>query len=225
MSGIALAVFTDGRMTCLNRTMISLEEMTTGIDGPRIIIDDSGSPMYRAFLDEHYGTEGYTIHSHSTRMGFAAAVRTGWDMLKLTDAEWFVHLEDDFTFNEPIDWVSLTLPMVLHHDIAQMGLKRQAWSPEEIEAGGIVEKNPDAFVECDDGQGCVWTEQLLYWSTNPSIFHRDILERFEWPAGSNSEGHFTIKLRDAGYRFGIWGGKFDPPKVTHIGETRRGRGY
>ena len=224
MSGIALAVFTDGRMTCLNRTMISLEEMTTGIDGPRIIIDDSGSPMYRAFLDEHYGTEGYTIHSHSTRMGFAAAVRTGWDMLKLTDAEWFVHLEDDFTFNEPIDWEQLTIPLALNTGIAQMSLKRQPWSPEEIEAGGFVEMNPDDF-QTSWIEQLVWTEHKRYWTTNPSIFHRSIVENHEWPTGPNSEGHFTIKLRDAGYRFGIWGGKFDPPKVTHIGETRRGRGY
>lgn len=222
---IALAVFTDGRADCLTRTAESLMTMTTGIDGPKFVIDDSGSPMYRAFLNDQFVDRGFTVVSHPSRLGFAGAIRTGWAMLRATDAEWFVHLEDDFVFNEPIDWLDLALPLAADKRIAQMSLKRQAWSPEERAAGGIIEKDPDDFYEVHGGLDIVWTEQLRYWTTNPSIFHRRIVETFEWPEGRESEGHFTIKLRNAGYRFGIWGRKFDPPRVTHIGETRKGIGY
>jgi len=220
---VACLVITDGRRDCLERTIASVEEMTTGIDpDTRIIVDDSASPMHRAFLNERF--PGYSIHSHSQRYGFAAAVRTGWTMLGYTDAEWFVHLEDDFTFNEPIDWVQLTVPLTIDKRLAQMSLKRQPWSPEEVAVGGFVEMNPDDFTEVRE-LGTTWTEHVRHWTTNPSVFHCSIVEQFEWPEGRESEGRFTIKLRDAGYRFGIWGSKFDPPKVTHIGETRRGKGY
>ena len=225
MSGIACCVITDGRRDCIERTIASVESMTTGIDpAMKFIYDDSASPMHREFLRQQFEPLGYKITNGLFRQGFAGAVRAGWDILRGSSAEWLTWLEDDFVFNEPIDWVELTVPLVLDERIAQMSLKRQAWSPEEIAAGGFVELNPDAYSEARHSD-LVWTEHTVCFSTNPSIFHRSIVENHEWPEGSESEGHFTIKLRDAGYRFGIWGGKFDPPKVTHIGETRRGKGY
>ena len=63
-----------------------------------------------------------------------------------------------------------------------------------------------------------------FFTTNPSVYRASLCER-GWPQEPHSEGVFTHRLLADGFDFAFWGGRFDPPAVTHIGAERTGRGY
>jgi len=157
-------------------------------------------------------------------LGFAGAIQHGWDQILDTDAELIFHLEGDFTFNGSVPLEAMA-ELAYDPHIAQVALKRQPWNQQEIEAGGIVELNPDDFEEGTCGDGNRYTAHRRFWTTNPSIYRRDIAER-GWPQEADSEGKFAISLfQDPHVVSTFWGGKFDPPLVHHIGDSRDGHGY
>jgi hypothetical protein len=115
----------------------------------------------------------------------------------------------------------MSAPLATIPKLAQLALKRQPWNPEEKAAGGICELHPEWFSE----KRWLYTKHTAFFTTNPCLYRKDIMD-FGWPQEENSEGKFSIMLRDAGYHFGLWQlDTFDPPKVTHIGEQRMGTGY
>jgi hypothetical protein len=110
--------------------------------------------------------------------------------------------------------------------LVQMVIRRQAWFPTEVEAGGMIERfDPTAFSECSDGTHD-WLEHRLFYSMNPHLVRRSFLAAHPWPPRPNSEHHFGLRLfRDKSVRSGLWGKRSDPPRVTHIGVERTGTGY
>lgn len=165
-----------------------------------------------------------TVDDRTHDLGFAGAIQQGWDMCLDTGADWIVHLELDFTFNQPFDLYRVIRVLDAHPELAQIVLKRQAWNEQEKQAGGIVEQWPDEYTERTEGAD-TWTEHRLFWSTNVSVYSSRFC-RLGWPQEPESERRFTERLlKDPHLRFAFWGGKFDPPLIHHIGECRTGRGY
>ncbi len=99
-----------------------------------------------------------------------------------------------------------------HGRLAQLVLKRQAWSPEELAAGGIMECHPAEYRQRDG-----WVEHSRIFSLNPCLIPREVVE-MGWPAGNEAE--MTARLVAAGWSFGFWGRRDDPPRCLHIGEHR-----
>lgn len=223
---IAVIVFTDGRTNVLRRTIESFNAMVSGDIVERWIYDDSGNAKQREMLAKRYPDFTLITHPSGERQGFAGAVRTGWDALRRESiADWVFHLEDDFTFNRPVDLNDLQNVMVKRPNLAQIALLRQAWNPGEIAAGGLLEMNPDAYVPHLDRDDREWLEHDLFFTTNPSLYRRSLIDMFDWPAGPESEGRFGMKVREAGFRFAYWGARDDGPLVHHIGQSRTGEGY
>lgn len=192
---ICLLFITDGRGYA-ERTLASAAENLPPLDAC-VIVDD-------------------TDHA----MGFAGAIRAGWECVLRTDTDYVFHLEDDFTFNRPVPLAQMRQTLEAKRNLAQVALKRQPWNAEERAAGGIVEQHPGDFQEVRG----LWTEHERFFTTNPCLYPRWIVEK-GWPQGPESEGRFTHRLRDEGLRFAFWGGKFAPPHVEHIGAERAGVGY
>lgn len=166
------------------------------------------------------------VDDREHRLGFGGAVAEGWRMVLRTGADWIVHLELDFTFNEPPPIGRMIRVLERQRGLLQMSLKRQPVNEREKAAGGIVEADPGDFLEVVHGQDR-WTEHRRYFTTNPSVYSTQLCE-LGWPEGAESEGRFTHELLDRfgpAARFGIWGGKHDPPRVEHIGHRRVGWGY
>ena len=140
-----------------------------------------------------------------------------------TGCDYCFHVESDFTFNDriPVGWMQKILEARPY--LAQVALKRQPWNDAEKAAGGIIEQAPENYEEHESVAG-KWTEHDVCFTTNPSLYSRSIVEK-GWPDGPESEGVFSHQLRQGGYRFAYLGGKFDPPRVTHIGTHRTGNGY
>ena len=111
-------------------------------------------------------------------------------------------------------------------------LRRQAWNAAETAAGGVVELAPESFVDRHEGEWS-WLEHRLFWTTNPSLFRRDLLAG-GWAEDPVSEGRYTHRLLGEGLpwgvtsadvRFGYWGSRRSTPAVTHTGLERVGYGY
>jgi hypothetical protein len=220
---ITLLVMTDGRGDCLRRSIDTFHRLKGPIS-VRVIHDDSGDPGYSKWLWAEYG-DTWTVHSTVQRSGFAGAYHSAWSWLLEHDRnDWIFSTEDDFLIRRDVDLTSMVRVLESHPKLAQLALRRQAWNPMEIAAGGIVEQHPDDYtdVRSPDGE---WLEHRRFWTTNPSLFNRRMLHR-GWPDGPHSEGHFGISLfTDTDDVCGFWGSRDSGTWVEHIGRERIGTGY
>lgn len=152
-------------------------------------------------------------------LGFAGAIQAGWDAIAEARADYVFHLEADFTFNDTVPLAAMIAALDANPTLAQVALKRQPWNAEERAAGGICELHPGDFTD----EGPV-SRHRRFFTTNPSVYRASLCE-CGWPQEPHSEGVFTHRLLADGFDFAFWGGRFDPPAVTHIGAERTGRGY
>lgn len=227
---VALLTISD-RPDLLEPTLRSLARACGGTLGAR-------SPS--AFVEHVH------VDDQAHALGFGGAIRRGWGLLRASSVafDYVLHVEDDWHFTTPLELPQMTAildvrreharPPILAPDLAQIALRRQAVSPAEVTAGGVVELWPDAYTETvhtivpPDPAGAYevrYLEHELFFTTNPSVYRRDLLE-LGWPDTERSEAAFTARCRDAGYRFAYYGGRAEPPRVWHCGDNQRqGRGY
>lgn len=221
---IALLIVTDGRQSCFERTIVSARAALLGPVTRVVVVDDSADDEYGLWLDALLGRSAEITHHHQ-RAGFAAAIRTGWMQLYDGPEEFIFHLEDDFTFNRTVHLGALAEVLLEEPNLAQLALRRQPWNDEERAAGGIVEQHPDDFADCSDRHGHEWLEHRRFFTTNPSLYRRQLCGR-GWPQVARSEGVFTHQLlEDPDLRFGFWGPRHSGEWVRHIGDDRVGVGY
>lgn len=228
---ILLTITTDGRKDCLERTIESLSQRVAGVDGPRVIVDDSGDVAYRRWLRETYEPQGFTVIYHAEdRLGQDHALAKTWAFLgrsHLFGTErdlhpWVFFCEDDFLFERDVDLTEMVAVLEARPYLAQMALLRQPWFPGEVKAGGIIERDPDEYTRVGDGDR-EWFEHRLWFTLNPCLVRRSLCA-VERPVGRRHEWRFSRQLcADPETRFGIWGD--GTPWVTHIGEKRVGSGY
>lgn len=227
---IALVVLSDGRDDYLRQTITSLNQRVTGDITERWLFDDSGDPNYRRDLLDRYPE--YWHLDLGTRRGFTQMMIHMWDTLRVeSKARWILHLEQDFTFNRPINLGDVTEVMDAHQYMAQMAFKRQPWNQEERDAGGFVEMHPDSYVDQSDGRHD-WLEHRRFFTCNPCVYPQH-LTNIGWQPGVNTEGHFGLRLFREGtlstepedVRCAFWGKRAEPPWVHHIGVHRAGMGY
>jgi hypothetical protein len=220
---IALVVMTDGREH-ITDAIRSAEEHLSGPITQRIIHDDSGDDAHRAWLARTF--PDYRVIYKTTRQGFSGAYANAWRFLARQPEPWVFSTEDDFTFTRTVDLSGMVDLLTARPNLAQMALRRQAWSPAEEAAGGIVEQHPADYTDHRlEDRFVDWLEHRRFFTTNPSLFSRDLC-RIGWPEVPESEGHFTrVLTADPDTRFGFWGKRDDDPCVTHIGTHRVGHGY
>jgi hypothetical protein len=217
---ICLLVMTDGRQHIAD-TIRSAEVNVLGPVTAAVIHDDSGDSAHRAELAERY--PDFDVIG-GERVGFGGAISRAWKHLRTIPVEFVFHIEDDFTFNRPVDLAALAAVMRANPHLAQMALRRQPWNPGERAAGGIVEQHPADYTDCTDGQN-YWLEHRRFFTTNPSLYRTGLCER-GWPSGPHSEGRFSLDLfEDPQMRCAFWGARDSGEWVHHIGEHRNGTGY
>lgn len=217
---VALFVLTDGRREYINETIPSALQNLAGDFSYRMIYEDTGDPGVARTLSERWGPYGFDVVSDGRgRQGYDGALAAVWAHLAARP-EPFGHvltLEDDFTFNRPVDVSAMAAVLDANPYLAQMALRRQPWNHDERAAGGIVEQHPEAYTDMEGGGEC-WLEHRLFWTQNPHLFPRQLLQH-GWPAGAHSEGMMGIRLlQDPALRFGFWGTRGSGEWVTHIGE-------
>lgn len=208
---VCLVVVTDGRGEYLEQCLASLDLEQFDL---RAVVDDSGDPDYGVWLDGMFSTD-LAVH-HERRCGLATAVRSAWRAALDLDADFVFHVEEDFTFG-PLDLPAMVNVLTRRPHLAQLVLKRQAWSEEEIAAGGQIECDPDAYFQVSSSLG-TWVEHRRLFSFNPSLIPRSVFGR-EW--GPILEADVSAEVfADPEAHCAYWGARSDPPRCTHIGEFR-----
>lgn len=212
---------TDGRRQYIEQT---IESASTMLDGPiteRWIHDDSGDEGNRQWLQEQFPT--FTHIGQGPRKGFGGAYSFAWKTLSTqSEATFIFNLEDDFTFNRPIPLEAMAKILDENPHVYQMALKRQPWNDEERRAGGIIERWPDQFHQQDG-----FIIHRLFFTTNPSLYRKSLIDTWTYPDVKDAEGHFTLNITgsDPNAVFGYWGNKTDSPWVEHLGVIRKGNLY
>lgn len=237
---IALVVFTDGRDECLGRTLMSARDHLKGPITRRIVVHDGPAPPANVthMIDALLGDRALHI-AHRQRLGFGGTIAAAWRWVDEYVREPFVfHLEDDFVFNRDVDLNTMARVLDRYPYLVQLALRRQPWNDEERAAGGIVELHPEAYTDREvdtwtdpswpgelPERAVRWLEHRLFFTTNPSLYRRDLCE-LGWPVEDRSEGKFTHRLLEADdVRFGFWGARDSGEWVEHIGNERVGTGY
>lgn len=223
---ITTIVITDGRFSCLERTVDSYFTNvwchTHNVEFNHILVNDSMDINYRSLVDALCKGR-FQIHHNQEKKGFGGAIQTAWSLIP-EDTDFIFHLEDDFLFNEELNLEDMLYVLRRYPHIAQLVLKRQPWNEQESKAGGIIEMWPDLYKEwhVDDKY---WCEHRVNWSTNPSLYPARII-KMGWPQVERSEEAFSkLLFSNPSVYCAYWGKKFDPPLVTHIGNERVGIGY
>lgn len=222
---IVLLVITDGRRDCIAKTIPSALDNLQGPITRRVLYDDSGDPDHCAWLEATFPSFDLIWHPDG-RQGFGGAIRTAWFQLAHGPQQYVFHLEDDFTFNRPVDLTAMADVLDHRPELVQLALRRQPWNDHERLAGGIVEQHPDAYKDRHDASGHHWLAHRLFFTTNPSLYRRALCST-PWPDGADSEGRFTHQLlqADESARFAFWGDRDSGEAVEHIGRERVGTGY
>lgn len=221
---LPVVLLTNGRPSCITKTIQSVRENLHGI-GDMVIVDDSGDDVYRGWLAEQYSAPVVPVGDEPC--GYWRAMRRVWDIARDSGAEacWFQ--EDDFVFNEPVDVEELAGVLDAHPYLTQIALLRQPWFANEHEHGGLIgalQAQGQQFTECTDGTHW-WIEHRACFTGNPCLIPRSTFAR-DWPEGDWSESRFgRVLFRDGRARGAYWGRLTDPPRVEHIGHHRVGTGY
>ncbi len=218
---ITLLVMTDGRR-CISDTIRSAEANLIGDITRRIIHNDSSDRDHQEWLLDEFPTYE-TIFHPGRREGFGGAIECAWQ--EVAESDYVFHLEDDFTFNAPVDLEAMKLVLAATPHLQQLALRRQPWNDQERAAGGIVEMHPEDYTEVGL-LGHTWLEHRRHLTTNPSLYRGSLCNR-RWPVGRESEGRFSIDLfaDDPSATCGYWGARDSGEAVTHIGHERVGCGY
>lgn len=215
--GVCLVVVTHGRRDCIARAIPSAEANLHGLPiQRRIISDDSDDIEYQAWLRLTF--PGWDVIG-GTKAGFAGNVLRGRKAAIASGQPWVFWLEDDFTFNRPVNLAVMAGVLEQRPHITQMALRRQAWFPAELRVGGFIEQDPDAYVDFDG-----WLEHRKFFTTNPHLVRRSLLIEHEWPKSAGSEMAFSRRLLVGERTAGYWGSRHDEPWVHHDGQ-RTGIGY
>jgi len=217
MRNVSHFVVTDGRIECLQRTLQSFKENCDYPFSQKFMVNDCMDEdliKHTKMLADQYG---YELIQHDTKKGFAGVYNTAWALSK---GDYVFNLEDDFLFNEKVD-IDAMIDIIEHNQyLVQVVLKRQAWNEEEKRAGGIIEQWADLYTE-KEMNGIYWAEHNLFYSTNPSITPKWVIDK-GWQICPSSESVMSKMLLVDGFKSCYYGKKFDAPKVTHIGDTRNG---
>lgn len=219
---VAVAVFTDGRVECITATMRSFAEQVTGTFGRRIVFDDSGDRTYTQWLADQWPDWAVI---DGPRHGFCGNIARAWALLGAGPERWVFHLEDDFTFNRPVDVDRMAAVLAALPDLVQMALVRNPVNDAELAAGGVIEAARARGVTFQHRSylGCWWLEHRGFFTTNPSVYSTGLC-RQGWPVERECEGKFGLRvLEDPAARFAYWGE--GDPWVEHIGHERVGTGY
>lgn len=225
--GIALVILTDGRFDYLHETIESFREHVSYPFDQKIIVNDQGDGGSKQVGNSHSMIEknfpDFKVISHNERRGLTEAVRSCWANFN-KDIDYVFHLEGDFTFNQDIDIELLKEILYIRPHLAQIILKRQAWSAEEIEAGGYIEMDPEAYQE-HVHMGCPsvhWCEHRKFFSLNPCLMPRWVTD-LGWD-DRNETGFTELLFSDPHRKSAVFGKKFDAPTVTHIGYNKTHHG-
>lgn len=176
-----------------------------------------------ASFQEHVDLDLISAHEvfddSAHELGMAGNAQAAWDWAVEMDADYLLHIEEDMRFIRDVPLKEMRSILDTHEHLAQVVLKREPWSAEEISAGGQMETAKHLYTQCSDAHHS-WMEHQTLFSMNPCLIPREVLEMGWVPGDKGVEVAITLACHDVGYSFAYYGRRHDPPYVRHVGHIR-----
>lgn len=203
----------------LLQAIASLTEMVEGPIVQRVVYDCWGDAAITAELEDLVRPFGFYVVGPGRRVDFTAGMQAMWGYLrKRAKGEFILQVEDDFTYERPVDLGAMIDILQANEHLVQLALLRDACYQDERDTGGILGWPLPAFTFREG-----WFEHRQFFTLNPSLFRRSLTDH-PWPAGHHSETLFGRSvLNDKRAASGFLGDGTE--WIRHIGETRAGAGY
>ena len=219
-TGVTAIALTNGRREYCEQAIDSFEANVSGNVIRRRIFDDSGRPAHRAWLRARF--PAWRVIGYRGNVGYTRAMAAIWRYIAARPGGYGFLLEEDFTFNGPVELSAMAAILDADPNLVQVSLLRQAWFAPEVAVGGIIQRDPAAYTP-RRLNGYAWLEHRKFWTGNPSLFRRSLCET-PWPNAHGSERVYGERLfADPALHGAILG--HGEQLVTHIGAQRTGRGY
>ena len=164
---VAVVVHTGGqpanwptRRGYLERSLASLAEQVSGPIVQRVVYDCWGDAAIRREVEALAIPLGFYVVGPTSPVDFTASMQALWGYLRRrVRAEYVFAVEDDFTYDRPVELADLVLALKANPDLVQMALLRDACYPDERETGGHprLARSP-AFTFRER-----WFEQREFW--------------------------------------------------------------
>lgn len=209
------------RSAYLRRSLASFAEQVSGPIVQRVIYSDWGE-VHRAELEAIAAAHGFYVAGEGHH-GYTGSMSRMWNYLgRRAKGEWILQIEDDFTYDRPVDLEPMIDTLRANPHLRQLALLRGPYYARELEAGSVLASLPTP-TELQNHRPYPFVEHRDHFTANPSLFHRSLTET-PWPKGPSSERLFgDAVLADPDARFAYWGS--GEPWITHVGATRAGGGY
>jgi hypothetical protein len=206
------------RRDYLERSLASLCDQVTGPIVQRVVYDCWGDPDIRAELGRIVEPHGFYVVGPDAPRDFTEGMQAMWTYLrKRAKGDYIFAVEDDFTYERPVDLGEMIAVLRREPGLAQMALLRDPY-PVELERGGILGWPLGDFTFHDG-----WFSHRLFFTLNPTLIRRALTARV-WPSGRHSETLFGRELlRDPNTRVAFWGSGDE--WIRHMGAVRAGTGY
>lgn len=219
---VLLLVITDNRLPCLRLTMEGVAKYMSAQFSDWVMVDDSANSEFQDRI--HYYYPNFRIVSNERNLGFGLTMARAWGIVRECKCDYVFNLQNDFVLRRRVYLTHLIEVMQSRPDLIQMSLRRQPVNQKEKDAGGFVELFPQAYRDME-WNGYHWLEHNMRFTMNPAIIPGWVANE-DWPQPPYCESQFGVKMRERGYKMGIWGKREDPPLVEHIGDVRtRPDGY
>lgn len=206
------------RRAYLERSIASLNEQVRGPIVQRVIYDCWGDSTIRDWLGETFGPMGFYVVGPEQPVDYTGSMQAMWRYLqKRAKGEYIFQVEDDFTYERPVDLGPMIAALRENPNLVQMALLRDACYADERETGGILGWPEPAFDRRPE-----WLEHKLFFTANPSLFRHSLTDT-PWPSGRHSETLFGKRVLSGDARSAFWGQGEE--WIRHIGEVRAGVGY
>jgi hypothetical protein len=220
----------NGRMGYLERTIASWEANLLDRPKYKIIFDDSGSQEYVKYLNQKYADRFTVVPIADKRMGQVYSIQFIFNYLKTLDTDFILEVEEDWMLFRPIQITQIMKILENNKYLLQMRIPRTVWYADydnkDILHGSILnylikESNMEnSFISSDLGCWYEWRGTHYFWSHNPCVFHRRILNyTYDGPSGYHHEQGFGLKLlkENKDYRVGSFSSNLYDAYVSHIG--------
>jgi hypothetical protein len=220
----------NGRKGYLERTIASWESNLVGDVEYKIIFDDSGDAKYVDWLKRSFGDRFMVVPIGAKSVGQVGALGFIFQYIKQLDVDYVLQLEEDWMLNRPLDISRIAIALQGNPEILQMRIPRVVWYAPyhlaDIEAGSQLlhqtnlPKTKTKLRSNDQDSWYEWRGDFYFWSHNPSVFSKKILdERYDSITGDYHEhafGKLLMKKYPNGTS-GFWARNPYDAYINHIG--------
>ena len=220
----------NGRRGYLERTIASWEANLIESPEYKIIFDDSGDKKYVQWLNDTFGDRFTIVPIGSKPAGQKVAIQSVFNYIKNLDVDYILEVEEDWMLNRPLSLSRIGKALQDNPDVLQMRIPRVVWYAPyhvlDINAGSLLLHHmniPDTSTAINsngDDSWYEWRGDFYFWSHNPNVFSKNILEEnYESISAKDHELSFgkALMSKYPNGSSGFWANNPYDAYITHIG--------